>query len=57
LLWDEDPVADINVILDESKLSFIMKDGLVYKNIMADPNSADYLQPSTSNTRFYNPLP
>ena len=56
LLWDENPVKDINVILDESKLSLIMKDGLVYKNIMVDPGSPDYLQASKSNTRFYKPL-
>ena len=57
LLWDENPVEDINVILDESKLSLIMKDGLIYKNIMADPGSPDYIQASTTNTRYYNPVP
>jgi len=56
LLWDENPVEDIDVILDESKLHFIMKDGLTYKNIMVDPSDPDYLQASTSNTRFYTPL-
>jgi len=56
LLWDENPVDDINIILDEGKLSLIMKDGLIYKNIMADPGSPDYIQASTSNTRYYNPL-
>jgi imidazolonepropionase-like amidohydrolase len=56
LLWDENPVADINVILDESKLHLVMKDGLTYKNIMVDPGDPDYLQASTSNTRFYTPL-
>ena len=56
LLWDKNPVEDINVILDESKLHFIMKDGLTYKNIMVDPGDPDYLQASTSNTRFYTPL-
>ncbi len=56
LLWGENPVADINVILDESKLHLIMKDGLTYKNIMVDPGDPDYLQASTSNTRHYTPL-
>ena len=56
LLWDENPVEDINVILDESKLHLIMKDGMTYKNIMVDPNDPSYLQASTSNTRFYTPL-
>lgn len=56
LLWDENPVEDINVILDESKLSFIMKDGLTYKNIMVDPGDAAYLPASTTITRHYDPL-
>lgn len=57
LLWDENPVEDINVILDESKLSYIMKDGLTYKNIMVDPSNPDYLPvPAHSNTRLYSPL-
>jgi imidazolonepropionase-like amidohydrolase len=32
LLWDGNPLEDINLILDESKLSLIMKDGVIYKN-------------------------
>lgn len=32
LLWDGNPLEDINLILDESKLDLIMKDGKVYKN-------------------------
>jgi imidazolonepropionase-like amidohydrolase len=34
LLWDGDPTEDIKLILDESKLHFIMKDGDVVKDIM-----------------------
>jgi len=34
LLWDGNPLEDINLILDESKLHFVMKDGDVYKDIM-----------------------
>jgi imidazolonepropionase-like amidohydrolase len=34
LLWDENPLENIDVILDESKLAFIMKDGDVYKNTL-----------------------
>jgi imidazolonepropionase-like amidohydrolase len=56
LLWDKNPVEDINVILDENNLLLIMKDGLIYKNIMVDPGDPEYLQPSTSITRHYNPL-
>jgi len=32
LLWDGNPLDDIDLILDESKLHLIMKDGVVYKN-------------------------
>jgi len=32
LLWDGNPLENIDLILDESKLAFIMKDGTVYKN-------------------------
>ena len=34
LLWDGNPTEDINLILDESKLHYIMKDGDVVKDIM-----------------------
>ncbi len=34
LLWDGNPLEDIDLILDESKLSLIMKDGVVYKDIL-----------------------
>ena len=34
LLWDGDPTEDIKLILDESKLHLIMKDGVIYKDIM-----------------------
>ncbi len=34
LLWDGNPLENIDLILDESKLHLIMKDGKVYKNIM-----------------------
>ena len=49
-------MEDIDVILDESELHYIMKDGLTYKNIMVDSDDPDYSQASTSNTRFYTPL-
>ncbi len=56
LLWDKNPVKDINVILDESQLLIIIKDGLIYKNTLVKPGDPAYLQPSTSVTRHYNPL-
>jgi imidazolonepropionase-like amidohydrolase len=34
LLWDANPMDDIEVILDEDKLDLIMKDGVIYKNEM-----------------------
>ena len=34
LLWDGNPLENIDLILDESKLHFVMKDGKVYKDIM-----------------------
>ena len=36
LLWDGDPTENIDLILDESKLHLIMKDGVVYKNTLPD---------------------
>jgi imidazolonepropionase-like amidohydrolase len=34
LLWDGNPLADINLILNEDKLDLIMKDGKIYKNTL-----------------------
>ncbi len=34
LLWDGNPLDDIKLILDESKLHLIMKDGKIYKNTL-----------------------
>jgi imidazolonepropionase-like amidohydrolase len=34
LLWDGNPLDDINLILDEGKLDLIMKDGVIYKNTL-----------------------
>jgi imidazolonepropionase-like amidohydrolase len=34
LLWDGNPLENIDLILDESKLHLVMKDGVVYKDIM-----------------------
>jgi imidazolonepropionase-like amidohydrolase len=34
LLWDGNPLDDINLILDEGKLNLIMKDGVIYKNTL-----------------------
>lgn len=47
LLWDANPLEDINVILDEEKLVMVMKDGRAYKNTMADSDSIMY-RPGTS---------
>jgi imidazolonepropionase-like amidohydrolase len=42
LLWDGNPLDDIELILDESKLHFIMKDGLTYKNTLVGVDSPIY---------------
>ena len=34
LLWDGNPLEDINLILDEEKLHMVMKDGVIYKNTL-----------------------
>ena len=34
LLWDGNPLENIKLILDESKLQLIMKDGKIYKNTL-----------------------
>ena len=34
LLWDGNPLENIDLILDESKLHLIMKDGVIYKNAL-----------------------
>jgi imidazolonepropionase-like amidohydrolase len=34
LLWEGNPLENIDLILDEDKLDLIMKDGVVYKNAM-----------------------
>ena len=34
LLWEENPLENIKVILDEDKLKIIMKDGKIYKNTL-----------------------
>jgi imidazolonepropionase-like amidohydrolase len=43
LLWSANPLEDIKVVLDEDKLNFIMKDGLIYKNTMIEPGKVGYI--------------
>ncbi len=52
LLWDGNPLEDINLILDESKLQMVMKDGLAYKNTLADSDSIMY-RPAVSAPKIY----
>lgn len=42
LIWDGNPLEDINLILDESKLQLVMKDGRAYKNTMVSADSIMY---------------
>ena len=43
LLWDGDPTKDINLILDESKLHMVMKDGVIFKNIGVSTSDSGYM--------------
>ena len=56
LLWDGDPTQNIKLILDESKLNFIMKDGLVYKNTLVGVDSPIYRPAKPPLTRGSYPL-
>lgn len=56
LLWDGNPLDDIKLILDESKLHFIMKDGLTYKNTLVGVDSPIYKPAISPATRGQYPL-
>ena len=56
LLWDGDPTKNIDLILDESKLNFIMKDGLVYKNTVVEGDHPHFRPAKAPNTRGQYPL-
>jgi len=56
LLWDGDPIKDIKLILDEDKLHFIMKDGLVYKNTMVKADHPHFRPARAPSTRGQYPL-
>ena len=51
LLWDGDPTQNIELVLDEDKLDFIMKDGLVYKNQVVEGDHPHFRAPKTPLTR------
>ena len=51
LLWDGNPLDNIDLILDESKLHFIMKDGLTYKNTLVGADSPIYKPAQAPATR------
>eukprot|EP00928_Gymnodinium_smaydae_P003830 TRINITY_DN1134_c1_g6_i1.p1 TRINITY_DN1134_c1_g6~~TRINITY_DN1134_c1_g6_i1.p1 ORF type:complete len:480 (+),score=72.70 TRINITY_DN1134_c1_g6_i1:64-1440(+) len=42
LLWESNPCFDINVVEDEEKLVFIMKDGDIYKNTLVPHTDPTY---------------
>jgi imidazolonepropionase-like amidohydrolase len=56
LLWDGNPLVDIKLILDEDKLGFVMKDGLVYKNTLVKGDHPHFRPAKTPNTRGKYPL-
>ena len=51
LLWDGNPLDDIKLVLDEEKLDFIMKDGLVYKNTVVEGDHPHFRPIKTPLTR------
>jgi imidazolonepropionase-like amidohydrolase len=55
LLWDGNPLEDINMILDEDKLVLIMKDGMAYKNTLAPADSIMYRPAKQPLTRSQIP--
>jgi imidazolonepropionase-like amidohydrolase len=56
LLWDGNPLDDIELILDESKLHLVMKDGLTYKNTIVGVDSPIYRPAKSQPTRGQYPL-
>ena len=56
LLWDGNPLEDIDLILDEDKLVLVMKDGLVYKNTLVNADDIMYRPAKHPLTRAQYPL-
>ena len=56
LLWDGNPLKDIELILNEEKLVLIMKDGLTYKNTIVGVDSPIYRPAKAPLTRGQFPL-
>ncbi len=52
LIWDGNPLEDIELVLDESKLQLVMKDGRAYKNTMVESDSIMY-RPATRTPGVY----
>ena len=50
------PRERIDMILDESKLNFIMKDGMVYKNTVVDEEHPHFRPVKAPNTRGQYPI-
>jgi len=55
LLWDGNPLEDIDLILDEDKLQLIMKDGLAYKNTLVEADNLMYRPVTRPLTRSQIP--
>jgi hypothetical protein len=56
LLWSGSPLEDSNMILDEDKLELVTKDGLVYRNTLAEGDSPMFGPARTPLTRGQLPL-
>ena len=56
LLWDGNPLDNIDLILEEDKLHLIMKDGMVYKNLVAEGDHPHFRPVNNPPTRGQYPL-
>lgn len=55
LVWDGNPVENIDLILEEDKLLLVMKDGIAYKNTLVDTNDYAYRPAKRPLTRSQIP--
>ncbi|MGI9432402.1 MAG: amidohydrolase family protein [Myxococcota bacterium] len=55
LLWDGNPLEDIDLVLDEDKLHLVMKDGIAYKNTVLEADNLMYRPAKRPLTRSQIP--
>ena len=54
LIWNGDPTRDIKLILKESNLKMVMKDGKVYKNLLVDPTHESFRPPAAPSGHSFS---